>query len=486
MLTTDTLKQDLALIDECKQRWLIGDGGLRLALPSHWPLPEQASEDDIALMALAFCSQYPLLEQPQAPAKLRALPALPPLSLPCLPSSQRPAFRQILGELNRHDRLYQSLLWLMVSRNLVPHPQDWLPSHNDTDLPPILTPWLGWNGNSEISALTADTWGDFMPAQRLAAMAELRRQHPDTARELLAAMAPAESAEKRYDLYQLLAVGLTADDMPLLESLSADRSQKVKELAARLKMRLGEQGAQAQDETLTELVGWLTLKSRGLLRRETQVLAPALKNSVQYRERCAALADVPLPQLAAGLGMDVDALLSQWAFADNMGSHGQSPNRSLLGNVAASLPDEQVWAVAQSLMNMSWEQGYDPMGYLEILAPRLAEEARVELANGLLIKAPADMLPSALCGLFNGEWRWLTLAVFSKSRATAQLIKRVKKQAKSDELDYQLINAMAQLGLCLSLECANWLLNELRDAGLHVMHPMLDHLKFNVSLKQEG
>lgn len=457
MLTIATLTQDLTQIESCKQRWLIGDGGAKLELPNHWPLPELASDDDAALMALAFCSQYPLLELPQPPSTLRSLPALPALALPCLPAAKRPLFKQILADLNRHDALYTSLLWLLVSRGWVPHPQDWLPRHNDTHLPPILTPWLGWTGQGETLALTAESWADFAPAQRLTAMAELRRQHPNTARELLAAMAPAEPAEKRYDLYQLLAVGLSDADLPLIETLATDRSQKVKELASRLKMR-----------------------------RETQILAPELKNSVQYRERCAALADVPLPQLAHGMGLTVDTLLSQWAFAENIGRHGQSPNRSFLQNIAASLPEEQVLAVAQSLAKMRWEHGADLLEHLEILAPRLSEAARVELAIGLLAKPPVAMLPSELSVLFNGEWRWLSLTVFSKSRSTAQLLQRVKQQTKSEEEDYPLSQALAQLGLCLSHECASWLLNELTDIGLQALDPMLDHLKFNVNLKQEG
>ncbi len=75
MLNAETLQQDLAQIDELKQRWLIGDGGAPVLLPEHWTVPADADDDERTLMALAYCSQYPLLQQPHPPGRLKPCPA---------------------------------------------------------------------------------------------------------------------------------------------------------------------------------------------------------------------------------------------------------------------------------------------------------------------------------------------------------------------------------------------------------------------------
>ncbi|MCA6060593.1 hypothetical protein HUF18_12455 [Thalassolituus sp. ST750PaO-4] len=486
MLTLETLTQDLAQVDALKQSWLMGDGGTAAALPPHWPQPDGANDDDRALLALAYCSQYPLLEQIAVPEQLKPLSALPVLCLPTLATECRPAFRQILAALSKHDGLYWRLFNLLVSRGVAPHPLDWLPTANENRLPAAFAPWLRWVGSADI-ALTEASWGDFSPAARLNALRELRRDAPHDARSLLALMAPSEPADKRFDLYELLSLGLSHADLPLLETLEQDRSQKIKELAVRFKMRLGEHEPQVQDETITELQGWLTSKTRGLLRRETLLLAPELKNSVQYRERCQALASVPLPALAASMGLTLNALLEQWSFSDNRGKGNYSPNESLLHNIADSLPEAQVMLAAERLLQAAADDGTDPSLSLRILAPRLSEEACVGLAAHLL--ARADLLPNTLGVLFAEEWRWLSLEAFSQSPSVALLIQRLKALAsagESQDSDYSLTLAMQQIGLCLNYDCAQWLLAQITNMGLSPLHPLLEHLKFNVSLKQEG
>lgn len=486
MLSTEILTQDLARVEALKQSWLIGDGGSAGALPPHWPLPENTQDDDRALLALAYCSQYPLLEQIAVPEQLKPLSALPVLCLPPLATECRPAFRQILAALSKHDGLYWRLFNLLVSRGVAPHPLDWLPTANEHRLPAALAPWLRWVEGGDI-ALTETTWSDFSPAQRLNILRELRRDAPHDARSLLALMAPSEPADKRFDLYELLSLGLSHADLPLLETLEQDRSQKIKELAVRFKMRLGEHEPQVQDETITELQAWLTSKTRGLLRRETLLLAPELKNSVQYRERCQALASVPLPALAASMGLTLNALLEQWSFSDNRGKGNCSPNESLLHNIADSLPEAQVMLAAERLLQAAAADGIDPSIQLLILALRLSDEARVKLAAHLL--ARADLLPNTLVVLFTEEWRWLSLEAFSQSPSVALLMQRIKALSSADEpedADYLLTQAMRQIGLCLSYDCAQWLLAQITNMGLSPLHPLLEYLKFNVSLKQEG
>ncbi len=185
--------------------------------------------------------------------------------------------------------------------------------------------------------------------------------------------------------------------------------------------------------------------------------------------------------------LTLDALLEQWSFADNHGKGNHSPNESLLHNIAASLPEAQVMLAAQRLLQAAADDGTDPSLSLRILAPRLSEEACIGLAGHLL--ARSDLLPNTLGILFAEEWRWLSPEVFSQSPSVALLMQRIKVLSSADEpeeADFLLTQAMKLMGLCLGYDCAQWLLAQITNMGLSPLHPLLEYLKFNVSLKQEG
>ena len=84
----------------------------------------------------------------------------------------------------------------------------------------------------------ARLWDEGDARERCHALQTLRRSDPTHARDLLQAAIDKEKPEQRVRLLETLAVGLCADDEPLLESRLDDRSEQVRTAAAALLARL--------------------------------------------------------------------------------------------------------------------------------------------------------------------------------------------------------------------------------------------------------
>ena len=82
--------------------------------------------------------------------------------------------------------------------------------------------------------ITAENWTGFLKGHRVAFLREQRRRDPTAARELLESVFKSEPAAVRADLLGALDVGLGAEDLPFLQSLTADRAETVRSLASRL------------------------------------------------------------------------------------------------------------------------------------------------------------------------------------------------------------------------------------------------------------
>jgi hypothetical protein len=82
--------------------------------------------------------------------------------------------------------------------------------------------------------ITAENWTELPKGHRVAFLREQRREDPAAARALLQGVLKSETAAVRVDLLAALEVGLGADDLPFLESITSDRSEAVRDLAARL------------------------------------------------------------------------------------------------------------------------------------------------------------------------------------------------------------------------------------------------------------
>ncbi|MCR4414755.1 MAG: DUF5691 domain-containing protein [Thermoguttaceae bacterium] len=96
---------------------------------------------------------------------------------------------------------------------------------------------------SETLPTDAETiWQEGTPAQRREVLARLRAEDPARAREWLAAVWSKEKVDQRAEFLEAFRTGLGPGDEPMLEQALADRSARVKAIAATLLARLPDSG----------------------------------------------------------------------------------------------------------------------------------------------------------------------------------------------------------------------------------------------------
>ena len=306
----DEIEQKLALI---KGRWMTG-GSATEQVPAAWKQVVGADANpDLAAVALAGQAMQVGFRPTPATALQPKLP-LPHLALPSLPDAARPRFRRVLGMHRPGPEQTATLLAFLEARGYAAHPADWMPRGGGDEVRELYAPWLDWlaeeGRDKDAEELTADNWEGWPPGQRAAELRAMRRRDPAAARELVAAKAPAEKADQRLKLVEVLTVGLSEADLPFLESLSDDRSAKVKALANSLAARLGE--VEDLDELAGELADFLKSGTAGLLSRKPAVTPKQLKTHAQVTRRQELFGLVSLAGLAQALDMTEAALVEAW------------------------------------------------------------------------------------------------------------------------------------------------------------------------------
>ncbi|WP_346364095.1 DUF5691 domain-containing protein [Bosea sp. (in: a-proteobacteria)] len=373
-------RSTLAALRDC---WM-GGGAAFATAPAEWKqLAEAGEPDERERMVLAIAAQaFDVGLRPAAPKTLIRRPPLPTLALPTLPTELRPQFRTALKNV-MDDRGRSRLLSLVAGRGYVAHPLDWMPAASDTLPPFVYAPWIDWRANDAAARksgdepLTADNWDEFYPAARRVALTALRNADPAAARALIEAKAASEAAEARLSIIELLRVRLSADDVPYLQSLSADRSGKVRELAARLLSRLGRQSARAEgDDPVAELAGFVEQGKAGFIRRRATFGPAKLTSNAQQARRAELFEQCSLTDLAATFGVGEKEFVDAWQFDADGGS-------SLVPMIANTASDDIIRDVAERLLS----SGLSPA--LLTLLPRLDQAA----IRGVATSALAGGLP---------------------------------------------------------------------------------------------
>lgn len=108
----------------------------------------------------------------------------------------------------------------------------WLAQHNPT------WSWLVDGVAPELLEHRRRAWDEGTPEARLSALRATRSDHPAEARAWIDAAWKAEKASLREELVATLAIGLSADDEPLLVRALGDRAAGVRAAAARLLARI--------------------------------------------------------------------------------------------------------------------------------------------------------------------------------------------------------------------------------------------------------
>ena len=350
-----------AKIEQLECRWMIGSGEQQLThdlIPLQWqPLLGDLDGERQALLALAIYSQHQaMLFEPEAATGLSAKPDLPDLNIPCLPPGIRACFRRVLAGIKQQSEIkITHLLQLLFQRGFSAHPADWLPSPKDDDLPAVYWSWCSWVSNElsiaeEDVELTAQTWNDFYPAERLRMLRIMRLKEPLAARELIQACALQESAEKRLKIIGILATNLSQEDSAFLQSLTKNRSQKVALLATQYLARLGigQQEIAGEDmaDPAQDLGETFELKKAGLLNKGYRLLPVKLKSKKQQAIRSELLQTTPLLEFAKALHIETERLLASWQFSNNR----DYDNQSFLANAINTVPDNLIHVLLKNIL----------------------------------------------------------------------------------------------------------------------------------------
>lgn len=444
-------------------RWTMG-GSAASHVPAAWrdALGNDAREAELRLLALSGQLLGTIaIAQPNGEVRPRG--DVPVLAQPPLPDALRPRARRLLQQM-RDTPTRRHLLDFLDARGWTLHPGDWMPGP-DADVPAIYAPWQDWAGASGSPSLVPETlgsenWDDFAPAARHVAFAALRRRDPAAASGLLTEKIAGESPDRRMRLLEMLATGLSDADRPLLERLTGDRAARVKALATALLARLGH--GPRDDEHGAELAAFLTIQTKGLLRRTRVIVAQPVKTAAQRHRRDTLFQTLSFDGFAQALGLSSTELIAAWPWGEDL-----LGDQQLVAMVARSASDAIIEAVATAS---------DTGNALALvgLLPRLTPSRRRQAGTRLLGAQDASFeLVLAIVGGDGGIDDAVRTPV---GKALLDALQAEDKRA-GDHAD-----ALLALGLIASRRAARQALDQLTATGLIASDPRLDMLRLNAAL----
>ena len=249
------------------------------------PTPEPREEQTLLAAGALALVRKAGFKAPDAPAP--AGPLALPETRPTLGPQGKDVLQQLLSE--RYPALLQTyLVSLAQAGRRVPH-QLLVPLLTYAATRPELhaptTAVLGERGiwlarlNPEWQSLLGaaaapdqTVWETGTLRQRQTYLETLRQQHPDEARQLLAASLPQEPAKTQAALLATLAFNLNAADAPLLEQYLASKSKEVRQTVAPLLVRAP--GNDLVERLWQRAQSFLTLKSPFLRGKKLEVTLP--------------------------------------------------------------------------------------------------------------------------------------------------------------------------------------------------------------------
>lgn len=471
---------ELGALSAMKAAWMTGNPALSSA-PAPWRsigAGDGSEGGELHLLAIAG-QALQVACRPVMPGDLRARPDLPDLGHAILHEPVRAPFRRTLKSADGMGRTRQ-LLALLAKRGFVAHPSDWLPASANSDVPELYAPWLDWVGSIEPSGerasdqLDDDTWDLFYPAERLTLLRGMRMSRPDEALVLIAGKSVGMPADKRLQLVELLSVNLRDADTDFLESLSSDRSGKVRTAAAALLARLGKAHS---GEVESELAGFIRSKTSGVLRRQSVLAPTALKTAAQRGRRQELFEQASFEGLSAAIGLSGEEVVGQWRFGSD-----EDADMSLVELVGRTASDDLAGLLFDRLM-----QATSPSGrLLAAISARLDEASRLRAAALAMSGRTGPCADALACAGDSLGWMESDLVLGSAAWKDLKAnIKKAEKQGggqRASMIDSTISVTLLELSLLASKTCAQALLSELETIGLHAADPKLDPLRLNAAL----
>jgi Family of unknown function (DUF5691) len=275
------------------------------------------------LSALSLTGQALRFERPQPPPSFIAEASIEDRRPILADRMRRPLIRLLHGR-RPSDDVALALAWAFGRAKVRPHPFD-LPkidafarAHAE-HLGLTAQHWAEqqesgspaeMRGYFDADKMDDGTWTKAAPAQRARYIAERRKLDATAARALVEAAWPQENADARLRLLMALEAGLSADDVPFLESLEKDRAPRVRSLAQRFLARVS--GGRGQHPALVACLERIRRTATGLLKKRA-VLTLELPVTVKEHEARAwirdTFAEVSCDELAGALDLTAPAMI---------------------------------------------------------------------------------------------------------------------------------------------------------------------------------
>ncbi|WP_217577685.1 DUF5691 domain-containing protein [Mesorhizobium sp. GbtcB19] len=470
---------DQAGLARLRDGWISGGAAFELA-PAEWKeVAAAASPDEQERRLLAIAAQaLDVALRPAAPKTLKQRPPLPVLAWPVLPERLRPSLRAAL-KYAADARLKTRVATLVASRGFVLHPMDWMPTASSQESPEVYAPWVDWQAGADSGKqsrrehLTAESWDDFYPAARRGALIGLRRSAPALARTLIETKGASESAEVRLALIELMRIGLGADDVPFLKSLSADRSGKVREMAGRLLARLGEHGNPASggsEDPVAELAAFIEEGKSGFIRRRTTYSPIKPKSQAQQARRADLFATCYFGDLVARFGKTEPDFIGAWQFGVDDGA-----DLFLVRMVSVSGGDAAVASLADLLVAAGGRLAHLALQLMLRLDSGRKRDLIRQILNDAQNLAALNMVEGAEAG-------WLEWGDLAKGKTLLAL--RSAFSGDNDVIKRNAEQHLETLGFLANPVAAEKLIGEVVAAGLPPASPSLGLLRLNAALTE--
>jgi hypothetical protein len=465
-------------LTRARSAWMAGRSALEYC-PAEWRGAVEGADAECVLAALTGHATA-VLFRPAPATPLDPRPLLPRLALPTLPEHVRLRLRRVMAAQKAGASFERALIDLVAARGFAVHPADWMPSPRDDWAPDVYAPWLDWvraeTTPTPESAFGLETYDRWPWAERRVALAALRERDPAAARAIVAAKAPAEPAERRLKLVEILEANLSQEDCEFLDSLAGDRSDRVQALARAFLARLGRQadtGALA-----AELAEMLEIGKVGLLRRRTQLVIKTLKAAAQSARRRDLFTQVNLADLAGALGV------SEPQFLETVPTGVAEDIAAFVQMVAATGSD----TARRMLLDRMLAEADFPLVHGRPLGPRLSTEERRALLPRIM-ERDTDMFETtlALMGRTLGE---APLSALFASPGYAALMDTVEAAVRGDEAKRlhaakTLEATLNRIALLIDAAAAAELMTWLTASDLSPADPKLDMLHLNAALVPE-
>ncbi len=454
-----------------ERRWFSGGNAFELA-PTAWQAAVATEPDERERRLAAIAGQsMQVLFRPAIPPNLVERGTLPLPGLPIVSERGRVLFRTAL-KLKQHnaDVLAGHLLGLLESRGLAAHPLDWMPDDRSPFVPDVYLPLAAWVAGRAVQGpaeLTADTWGDFLPAARRSALSAIRANDPARALALMTEKIVDEPAEVRAGLLDVLDVGLSDLDAPLLEKLLSDRSGKVRAQVKRRLARLGRVDVSEYDAGLAK--SYIREGRAGIFRRRLQFEPLPIKEGAETAARDAFFRGMTLAIVARTMGSEDIPFLQHWKWnSDSECDHALVRLVERTGSQAA----------VDALGNILLADDGELARFVWTIVPRLP----LEMVRRWQERSIDDDKQSYWGPLY-GDLRvygWMPAERVLSSRAFKDVVKACRNDAS--DLSSPIEGALMLVSLLASAEAATRALVELEAAGMSPTEPYAVIMRLNATL----